>query len=551
MTITKGTLVRVGKIEKAEVLIPHGKGDRTGQTQIQYGDSNRKKWVETSKVEAICSPSEPSDGLNGASQSKSTLMELDSGERIGSPQANRTTTPSTQTFEEEGVRERGGEGEGKMKIAPLDNSLLSSGESSDSSLTAIPNPKSKIQNLKWVDPNQIVTDAGTQPRAWEDESKIEEYAERMASNDRHLWDFQRPPLPVVFLGDDGQLYAACHHRTKAARKAACLLLVEVRRASLPEIVIFNCAENTDHGVPLRPADQRRRIEMFLDSRERLPLDDERRIWSSRKIAEFLKLPASGYRTICNIINEREFVVKISQSGITKGSRVKVRGQLGTICNINPKVPGVQVAYDDPAGRDRLSSWIALEEVEVLENSELGVFPAETLRERNSEFGVPISELATESSELQNHNSEFSSVGEELKQLEDRFGLHLKNGQLLPDIDRNQGPPDTLAEERPFATPPATVSNEWTIGFLNHCENFTDEQVLAIWERLKNRLPFQEVMQRAIAVLEVHANDAAVAIAEEIRALLDKTTVMASAFPDDEKTSAIESRRSTSLITEAD
>ena len=174
----------------------------------------------------------------------------------------------------------------------------------------------------WIDPHEIDLCAGTQSRDRTDWETVQRYSELMKEN---LWDWEREPRPVVFQDKDGCKYPGdCHHRTEAAIKAGVdLICVDLRDGSLVDAIMFSCiAEaNRSHGLPLTAKDQRRRIELFLDVRSSLPVTDERRRYSSREIARYLRLTDSGYRTVCNILNEREMSVKISQ--FQEGDRVQV------------------------------------------------------------------------------------------------------------------------------------------------------------------------------------------------------------------------------------
>lgn len=174
----------------------------------------------------------------------------------------------------------------------------------------------------WIDPHEIDLCAGTQSRDRTDWETVQRYSELMKEN---LWDWEREPRPVVFQDKDGCKYPGdCHHRTEAAIKAGVdLICVDLRLGSLIDAIMFSCVAkaNREHGLPLTAKDQRRRIELFLETRSSLPETDERRRYSSREIGKYLSLSESGYRTIVNIINEREMLRAISQ--FTVGDRVQV------------------------------------------------------------------------------------------------------------------------------------------------------------------------------------------------------------------------------------
>ncbi len=147
-----------------------------------------------------------------------------------------------------------------------------------------------------------------------------------------LWDWMRHPLPVAFLSSDGKIYAGdCHHWVSAAHAAKKEIYVDLRPGELVDAVLYSCRANTDHGLPLRAKDQRKRIELFLDILENLDevrsqallqsipnlSEIERRNgkWSTRVIAKYLKLTESSYRTVINIIQEREIAEKIAQFAV--------------------------------------------------------------------------------------------------------------------------------------------------------------------------------------------------------------------------------------------
>ena len=174
----------------------------------------------------------------------------------------------------------------------------------------------------WIDPGEIDLHAGTQSRLSTDWETVQRYTEQMTEG---LWDWERQPLPVVFQDTEGRKYPGdAHHRTTAAVAAKVeLICVDLRSGSLIDAIMFSCVAkaNREHGLPLTAKDQRRRIEMFLETRDRLPESDERRRYSSREIARYLGLSESGYRTIVNIITEREMRRAISQFEL--GDRVQV------------------------------------------------------------------------------------------------------------------------------------------------------------------------------------------------------------------------------------
>ncbi len=160
----------------------------------------------------------------------------------------------------------------------------------------------------WISPEQLEEVSFTQIREAIDNEAIARYAELMQSD---LWDFERSPLPVVFEHENRYLIGDGHHRIEAARKIGADIFCEIFTATqIEEAILYSVTaiENSRHGIPLRPKDQRKRISMFLDLLEsglEIKLPSGFDVWSSRAIATYLRLPESGYRTIANIRKERE------------------------------------------------------------------------------------------------------------------------------------------------------------------------------------------------------------------------------------------------------
>lgn len=220
----------------------------------------------------------------------------------------------------------------------------------------------------WIDPHEVNLHAGTQSRYVTDWETVERYAELMRENH---WDWKRSPLPVVFQDRSVLHPGDGHHRIEAAIIAGVdLICVELRAGTTTDAIMHSCAANTMHGLPLRPRDQRRRIELFLDTCLTLPEGDERKAWSSREIARYLGLSEAGYRTVCNILSEREMSAKISH--FNEGDRVQVvrnaatgsggfwpEGTLGKVQELDKK-KGVLVVPDMAAHLDRWmlsNGWI--------------------------------------------------------------------------------------------------------------------------------------------------------------------------------------------------
>jgi hypothetical protein len=204
-----------------------------------------------------------------------------------------------------------------------DESVHADTERADHSPEAVRENFSVEPGEVWVDPHLIIVDQGTQSRIETDLDTVKRYAEAMREG---LWNWEQKPLPIAFLAPDGSIYASdCHHRTVAATLAGKdRVLFDLRTGTLEEAILFSCKANRNHGLTLRPRDQRKQIEMFLDTRDRLPEDDERKKWGGRLIAKYLNLPESGYRTVINIMKERrERAEKISRQQEKENSTGKI------------------------------------------------------------------------------------------------------------------------------------------------------------------------------------------------------------------------------------
>jgi hypothetical protein len=177
----------------------------------------------------------------------------------------------------------------------------------------LPKQLDLTSRIAWVYVDQIEEVSCTQIRHSVDGEAIARYAELMRDN---LWDFQRHPLPVLFEHENRYLIGDGHHRIEAARKHKVQIKCEIFTAwSIEDALLYSirAVENLNHGIPLRPKDQRKRITMFLD------LLDEGKIsivppegfqeWSARAIATYLRLPESGYRTVASIRKERAKVTE--------------------------------------------------------------------------------------------------------------------------------------------------------------------------------------------------------------------------------------------------
>lgn len=194
-------------------------------------------------------------------------------------------------------------------VKPLEISLTPELPNSQSiGSSTMPKQLDLTSKVRWVDLDQLEEVSYTQIRHSIDNEAIARYAELMRDN---LWDFNREPLPVLFEHENRYLIGDGHHRIEAARKHKLKIKCEIFTAwSIEDALLYSirAVENSSHGIPLRPKDQRKRITMFLDLLESEKVSivppEGYQEWSARAIAAYLKLPESGYRTVATIRRER-------------------------------------------------------------------------------------------------------------------------------------------------------------------------------------------------------------------------------------------------------
>ena len=102
-----------------------------------------------------------------------------------------------------------------------------------------------------------------------------------------------------------------------------------------------------------------------------------------------------------------------------------------------------------------------------------------------------------------HPSPYSSVEEETDaiqaQVEEMSGLRFCNGtQAMPEIKRNYDVLEvqpqliqsaSVVNESALSNPDKSVrQTEWMIGFLSQVDDFSESQVLEIWQRIADKLP---------------------------------------------------------------
>lgn len=340
--------------------------------------------------------------------------------------------------------------------------------------------------LQWLDPNLVIIKEGTQSRDCDRiyeviPATVQKYAEMMQDG---LWEWERSPLPVAFV-DGGKIYAGdCHHRVTAARIAGKQIYIDLRCGDLAEAKLHSVTANNDHGLPLRPKDQRRRVEMFLDTIATLSetrsqsllksvsgiTDTELRNgkWSARVIAKYLRMAESGYRTIINILQERDRVLAFTALGISEGEYVKVKGDFNWVGKIHTfdkrkgcfVIPLPWTVGND--GRMLISKYV--------EPSVLISLPTEEVQE--------ILEIEKHNNDLKEEQKTFTSVADELTAKAKSLGVPIDG---LPEVDRNEGDPTTLEV---VAETAVSVNEFFPVGKLHELD---DAKIQEIWKALAPRI----------------------------------------------------------------
>ena len=342
-------------------------------------------------------------------------------------------------------------------------------------LQQLPSIVSSTSIASWIDPRSVLTDAGTQSRAWEDSETIDTYTEKMTAG---LWEWERQPLPVVFYDGENYYPGDCHHRIKAAIKAeAELIYVDVREGTLRDAIVYSCQANTDHGIPLRPRDQRKRIEMLLEQLMVMTVDERIALldkvpnltqqerahceksgeWSNRVIARYLRLTASGYVTVSNIQKEREFKRLIEELGLKEGDRFQRDGVVYSIhlLLINNQKVCVQ-------GNGSIQSMLLNE---FLENFT-------SVEDDGCQILAPVTSA---------HDEARPGLYEEL---EEKGGQ--QPPQLLPDKERNEGSPLALAREDGSQADTAELLLNQLLGQIGLLSNKHLDQLIISAKAEKNR-----------------------------------------------------------------
>lgn len=269
-----------------------------------------------------------------------------------------------------------------------------------------------------------------------------------------LENSEPPPIDVYLI--DGCYYPVNgFHRIETFMQAGREGIgAIVTLGTFEDALLAACAANVDHGLPPQNSERRKAVKTYLLTLEELPAIDARKSQSLRDIASRLGV---SHTTVDNVQKEIANERAIAARDLKAGTRVSIDGQPGTIALVSPR-QGVQVEFDVAAGRARrFSGWVPLDMVTIVDDPK---------RVRD---GVEVLTIASE-----------------LKSRAKNLGLKSSSNQVLPDVDRNQGPPDTLAPLSP--KPPLPPS------FLEQCKSFTDEMVLAVWGEIRDRIPKSELVK---------------------------------------------------------
>lgn len=336
-----------------------------------------------------------------------------------------------------------------------------------------------LPGKQWLDPSLIILKDGTQSRDVDalyetDVRTVQQYAEAMTED---LWEWERHPLPIAFLSESGKVYASdCHHRVSAAVLAKKKIFVDLRPGELIDAILHSCKSNTAHGLPLRPKDQRKRIELFLDALSKLDEVRSRSLfstvpniseierkngnWSARVIAKYLKLTESGYRTIINIMSERDMTEKFSH--FKEGDWVHpshwIEGAIASTRYFD-KRKGVFVVAEG----DCMSEWVHPDNLIMAEK------PAVKSTSSIIEWVQP------------------TTVKQELNEQSANLGIPT-NG--LPGVKRNEGDPSCLSDHT-FSVTLRNIELKHSIedvcatvsGLVGIADYLSDTEIKAIWKAI--------------------------------------------------------------------
>ncbi len=386
-------------------------------------------------------------------------------------------------------------------------------EQSSPSKLPLPSSESNISipspGKQWLDPHRIILKEGTQSRDVDElfsvnVSVVQNYAEMM---EQGLWEWEREPLPVAFLAADGKIYAGdCHHRVSAAIAAGKEIYVNLLSGELVDAVLYSCQANTYHGLLLRPKDQRKRIELFLDTLAGLDevrsqsllqsipnlteIERKNGKWSTRVIAKYLRLTESGYRTIINIVQERELAEKFTQ--FSDGDWVCIKSGSNNLVGVPEGTKGKIQSFDKRRGIFIVPASGSLD-------ADGRMLPSFYVHpDYLEETDAPI-----EIEKISQPPAAPTSVREELKQKAEELGIPVDG---LPEAEHNQGSPDTLVDDRPFANPHLVAEFVDVESFIGKIGQLPDKEIKRVWDAIAPRISLVEKFSRQIINLESFDNE---------------------------------------------
>lgn len=170
----------------------------------------------------------------------------------------------------------------------------------------------------------IRTDGGTQTRAALDQTRVDEYAERMLEGDVF------PPVDVWF---DGESYwlSSGFHRLAARKQARSTsqdsafgeILATIHQGSLRDAKLHGVGQNATHGLPRTNEEKRRAVMMLLE-------DPEWSTWGDNVIARY-----------CHV--SQPFVSKLRKSSTNNVISKRMYTRNGKVAEMNTSAIGAKNA----------------------------------------------------------------------------------------------------------------------------------------------------------------------------------------------------------------
>lgn len=214
---------------------------------------------------------------------------------------------------------------------------------------------------------QIRRDGGTQARAGNNETVLEEYTAAMREE---RWTWHAGNRLIVFHdGTDYWLGDGFHRAESASRAGLPSVPCEVRQGNRREAVLFACGANDSHGLRRTRDDVRRAIEILLR-------DEEWGQWSSREIGR--RVGCSDV-TVSTVRRELESTAQIKQLTERMGADGKTRSL--------PAAPAAPIYDDSPLTDEELHDLSLLGGLELhgASTSSMGL-PQITLMNARDDWG---------------------------------------------------------------------------------------------------------------------------------------------------------------------